>query len=173
MRACFSGAAFVIAFERESQQAFLEAHVEAFEFFGGVFALVRYDNLRSAVKQVLRGRRRSEADRFVALRSHYLYESAFTRPGKQGAHEKGGVEGEVGRFRRNHLVPVPEVASLRELNRLLEDACLDDFERRISRPRADGRGGVPARAAGCCGELPVARSTPPSRPRRGSTRRRW
>jgi transposase len=132
MRACFSGAAFVIAFERESQQAFLEAHVEAFEFFGGAFAVVRYDNLRSAVKQVLRGRRRSEADRFVALRSHYLFESAFTRPGKQGAHEKGGVEGEVGRFRRNHLVPVPEVASLRELNTMLEHACLDDFARRIA-----------------------------------------
>jgi transposase len=132
MRACFSGAAFVIAFERESQQAFLEAHVEAFGFFGGVFEMVRYDNLGAAVKQVLRGRRRTETDRFVALRSHYLYESAFTRPGKQGAHEKGGVEGEVGRFRRNHLVPVPEVATLRELNSLLEHACLDDFERRIS-----------------------------------------
>jgi hypothetical protein len=37
---------------------------------------------------VLRGRRRVETDRFVALRSHYLYESSFTRPGKEGAHEK-------------------------------------------------------------------------------------
>jgi hypothetical protein len=45
---------------------------------------------------VLRGRRRVEQDRFVALRSHYLYESSFTRRGKEGAHEKGGVEGEVG-----------------------------------------------------------------------------
>jgi len=53
MRACYSGAAFVIAFERQSQQAFLEAHVEAFRFFGGVFQTVRYDNLRSAVKQRL------------------------------------------------------------------------------------------------------------------------
>jgi len=105
--------------------------VEAFSFFGGVFALVRYDNLRSAVKQVLRGRRRVEQDRFVAVRSHYLYESVFTRLGRQGAHEKGGVEGELGRFRRAHLVPVPQVASLRELNRLLEDACLDDLDRRI------------------------------------------
>ena len=68
---------------------------------------VRYDNLSSAVKQVLKGRRRVETDRFVALRSHYLFESQFTTPGLQGAHEKGGVEGEVGRFRRNHLVPVP------------------------------------------------------------------
>ena len=131
MRACYSGAAFVIGFERESQQAFLEAHVEAFRFFGGVFALVRYDNLSSAVKQVLRGRRREETDRFVALRSHYLFESAFTRRGREGAHEKGGVEGEVGRFRRNHLVPVPRVSSLKELNDLLEDACFAELNRRI------------------------------------------
>ena len=46
MRACFSGACFVVAFERETQQAFLEGHVAAFEFFGGVFGPTRYDNLR-------------------------------------------------------------------------------------------------------------------------------
>ena len=131
MRACYSGASFVLAFERQTQQAFLEAHVEAFRFFGGAFALVRYDNLRSAVKQVLRGRRRVEQDRFVCLRSHYLYESAFTRKGREGAHEKGGVEGEVGRFRRSHLVPVPTVGSLAELNALLEDGCFGDLTRRI------------------------------------------
>jgi transposase len=131
MRACYSGATFCMAFERQTQQAFLEAHVEAFRFFGGVFSTIRYDNLRSAVKQVLRGRRRAEQDRFVALRSHYLYESTFTLAGRQGAHEKGGVEGELGRFRRSHLVPVPTVSSLAELNRLLEDACLDDFARTI------------------------------------------
>jgi transposase len=131
MRACYSGATFVLAFERQTQQAFLEAHVEAFHFFGGVFETVRYDNLRSAVKQILRGRRRAEQDRFVALRSHYLFESAFTRVGRAGAHEKGGVEGEVGRFRRSHLVPVPKVASLEELNDLLEDGCFADLARRI------------------------------------------
>ena len=132
MRACYSGAAFVIAFERQTQQAFLEAHVEAFRFFGGVFELVRYDNLRSAVKQVLRGRRRVETDRFVALRSHYLYESTFTLTGREGAHEKGGVESEVGRFRRSHLVPVPKVGSLAELNAMLADACGRELERRIT-----------------------------------------
>ena len=107
MRASFSGAAFCQASPVETQQAFLELHVEAFEWFGGVFAQIRYDNLKSAVKKVLKGRRRVEADRFVALRSHYLFASEFTTPGLEGAHEKGGVEGEVGRFRRNHLVPVP------------------------------------------------------------------
>jgi len=91
-----------------------------------------YDNLASAVKQVLRGRRRVESDRFIALRSHYLYESQFTTPGVEGAHEKGGVEGEVGRFRRRHLVPVPDVASLGELNVRMLAGCESDLGRRIT-----------------------------------------
>lgn len=91
MRASHSGAAFAIAFPHCSQQAFLEGHAEAFEWFGGVFGLVRYDNLKAAVKLVLRGRRRVETDRFIGLRSHYLFDSQFTLPGIEGAHEKGGV----------------------------------------------------------------------------------
>jgi transposase len=132
MRASFSGASFCQASLVGTQQAFLELHVEAFEWFGGVFEEIRFDNLTSAVKQVLRGRRRVETDRFVALRSHYLFESQFTTPGIVGAHEKGGVEGEVGRFRRNHLVPVPGVASLAELNTLILAGCEADLGRRIA-----------------------------------------
>ena len=132
MRSCFSGACFVAAFGRETQQAFLEGHAGALQFFGGAFATVRYDNLRSAVAKVLKGRRRVETDRFVALRSHYLFESEFTRRGKEGAHEKGGVEGEVGRFRRNHLVPVPNLADLAELNARLVAACELDLRRTIA-----------------------------------------
>jgi transposase len=101
MRACYSGAEFVVAFERETQQAFLEGHVAALEFFGGVFDLIRYDNLKAAVAQVMKGRRRVESDRFVALRSHYMFESSFCLSGKRGAHEKGGVE------RRCRPVPAP------------------------------------------------------------------
>jgi transposase len=131
MRASFSGAAFCQASLVETQQAFLELHVQAFEWFGGVFAKIRFDNLKSAVKKVLKGRRRVESDRFVSLRSHYLFCSQFTTPGLEGAHEKGGVEGEVGRHRRNHLVPVPHVADLAELNRLLLAGCEADLRRRI------------------------------------------
>jgi transposase len=134
MRASFSGAAFCQASLVETQQAFLELHVQAFEWYGGVFAKIRFDNLKSAVKKVLKGRRRVESDRFVALRSHYLFASQFTTPGLEGAHEKGGVEGEVGRHRRNHLVPVAHVADLAELNALLLAGCGADLARRI-----DGR----------------------------------
>ncbi len=132
LRLCHSGAAFAAAFLNATQQAFLEGHVEAFEFLGGVPALVRYDNLASAVKQVLKGRRRVESDRFVGLRSHYLFDSQFTLVGLRGAHEKGGIEGEVGRFRRRHLVPVPSVGSLAELNTRLLAGCEVDLDRRIS-----------------------------------------
>jgi hypothetical protein len=72
-----------------------------------------------------------ETDRFVALRSHYLFESQFTTAGIAGTHEKGGIEGEVGRFRRTHLVPVPEVADLAELNAVLLAGCEADLRRRI------------------------------------------
>ena len=105
--------------------------MEAFEWFGGVFERVGFDNLTSAVGQVLKGRRRVETDRFVALRSHYLFCSQFTTAGIEGAHEKGGVEGEVGRFRRNHLVPVPAAGDLAELNALILAGCERDLARRI------------------------------------------
>lgn len=65
---------------------------------------------------MLIGRDRVENERFIALRSHYRFDSFFCLAGIDGAHEKGGVEGEVGRFRRAHLVPVPDVADLDELN---------------------------------------------------------
>jgi transposase len=129
MRASHSGATFARAYERETQQAFLEAHALAFEYFGGVFAEIKYDNLKAAVTKILRGRRRIESDRFTAMRSHYLFESVFTTPGKRGAHEKGGVEGEVGRFRRSHLVPVPKVASIAALNQMLDEATTADLAR--------------------------------------------
>lgn len=132
MRACFSGREFHWACWRQTQQAFLEAHVAAFAYFDGVFARLRYDNLGLAVKRVLRGRRREETDRFIALRSHYLFAADFCRPGLAGAHEKGGVEGTVGRFRRRHLVPVPVMADLAALNDYLRAACEADGERRIA-----------------------------------------
>ncbi len=153
LRACHSGASFVGAFPRMTQQAFLEGHAEAFEHFGGVFGLIRYDNLKSAVKLVLRGRRRIESDRFTAMRSHYRFESQFTLVGIAGAHEKGGVEGEVGRYRRRHLVPVPEVGSWAELDALIARGMRHDLHRRIT-GRAEMVGEAMARERVLLGPLP-------------------
>ncbi len=131
MRMSASGKAFRHAYGNEAQEVFLDGHVQAFESFGGVPSRIRYDNLKTAVVKVLQGRSRVESERFVALRSHYGFESFFCRPGIDGAHEKGGVEGEIGRFRRRRLVPVPKVSTLAELNAILHAAVESDDARHI------------------------------------------
>jgi transposase len=130
MRSMASGAAFHRAFFRATQQAFLEAHEHAFAYFGGVFRKLRYDNLSSAVRKILRGQRREETARFIAFRSHWRFQAEFCTPGE--AHEKGGVEGEVGYFRRNHWVPVPVASDLDNLNAQLLAACQRDEHRVIA-----------------------------------------
>nr|BFD87122.1 hypothetical protein StreXyl84_65230 [Streptomyces sp. Xyl84] len=61
--------------------------------------------------------------------------SFYCRPGIEGAHEKGGIEGQIGYFRRSHFVPVSEVSSLAELNEMVEQWDRQDDTRRIgSRP---------------------------------------
>lgn len=135
LRLSHSGKGVTLAFLAPDQTAFLEGHAVAFERLGGVPAgRIRYDNLSAAVARVLRGRDRVETERFIALRSHYGFDAFFCEPGERGSHEKGGVEGEVGRFRRRHLVPVPQVASMAELDALLAAADARDERRRI-----DGR----------------------------------
>jgi transposase len=132
MRACASGAAFHWPLRWATQQAFLEAHVRAFSYFGGSFQEVRYDNLSSAVHRVLQGRQRVETERFIVLRSHYLFRAVFCLPGKKGAHEKGGIEGEVGWFRRNRLVPVPRVSGWEELEQLCLAGSTSELGRRLA-----------------------------------------
>jgi len=130
MRSMASGAAFHRAYPHATQQAFLEAHEVAFRWFGGVFRTLRFDNLASAVKKILRGHQREQAARFIAFRSHWGFQAEFCTPGE--GHEKGGVEGEGGQYRRNHLVPVPQVRSLEELNRLLESESAQEQGRLIN-----------------------------------------
>jgi len=129
VRSMASGAAFHCSYERATQQAFLEAHERAFAYFGGIFALLRYDNLASAVKKILRGYEREQTERFIAFRSHWGFRSEFCNPAS--GHEKGGVEGEVGYFRRNHLVPVPVVGDAAELDEMLLGWCREDGARRL------------------------------------------
>ncbi len=135
LRLSHSGRAVHRVFASQGQEAFLEGHVAAFEVFDGIpFDKIRYDNLRSAVHRVLFGRNRAESGRWLTFRAHYGFDAFYCLPGKDGAHEKGGVEGDGGRFRRTHLVPVPQVESLAELNARLVAADLAEDDRHI-----DGR----------------------------------
>jgi transposase len=130
MRSMASGDAFHRAYTNATQQAFLEGHEHAFAYFGGVFRTLRYDNLTIAVKKILRGYRREETSRVIAFRSHWGFQSEYCNPAS--GNEKGGVEGEVGRYRRNRLVPVPEANDLASLNEQLLAACITDRQRTVS-----------------------------------------
>ena len=130
MRSMASGAAFHRAYTHATQQALLEAHEHAFAYFGGVFHTIRYDNLASAVKKILRGYQRVETDRMIAFRSHWGYQSAYCNPAK--GNEKGGVEGELGWFRRNCLTPISEAANLEALNEQLLEMCWANHKRTLA-----------------------------------------
>lgn len=141
LRLSYSGKAVHRVFATAGQEAFFEGHVHAFRVLGGIpRAHIRYDNLRAAVERILGlTRGRVEADRWTAFRSHWRIEPFYCRPGIEGAHEKGGAEGQIGYFRRNHFVPVPQVKSLAELNAVVDQWDLADEGRRLrSRTRTIG-----------------------------------
>jgi len=129
MRLNYSKARFVMVFPFQKQEAFFEGHIRAFRFFGGVPRRITYDNLKTAVFRVLEGHNRQEQNSFTAFRSYYLFESNYCTPAQ--GHEKGGVESDVGYAQRNFFAPIPQVEDFAVLNRQLDQACLDDMQRRV------------------------------------------
>jgi transposase len=126
----YSDASFVMAFERECTETFWEGHVQGFEFFEGVARRISYDNSKIAVSQILggfQGRRLTRG--FCQLKSHYLFDHHFCRPGR--GNEKGVVEGLVKFTRLNSFVPVPQVRDFAELNARLRQQCTEDRQRRL------------------------------------------
>ena len=121
-----SDGCFVKAYPAETTEAFLDGHVSAFAFLGGVPQSILYDNTRLAVAKILGDGRRQRTRAFSELQSHYLFEDRFGRPGK--GNDKGKVEGMVGYVRRNFLVPVPSLDSFESLNAHLEQRCLERMD---------------------------------------------
>lgn len=120
----YSGAMFVECFPTERQDGFLLGQRHAFECWGGVAKTVVYDNLKPAVAEILAGHTRVEQQAFRHFRSVYRFEALFANTA--AGWEKGSVENLVGYARRRYLVPVPEAASLEELNVQLRADCLAD-----------------------------------------------
>ena len=124
-----SDGCFVKAYPAETTEAFLDGHVSAFAFLGGVPQSILYDNTRLAVARILGNGQRQRTRAFTELQSHYLFEDRFGRPGK--GNDKGKVEGMVGYVRRNFLVPVPSFQSFDALNAHLEQRCLERMDARL------------------------------------------
>ncbi len=128
-----SDGCFVKAYPAETTEAFLDGHVSAFAFLGGVPQSILYNNTKLAVARILGdgGRKRTRA--FTELQSHYLFDDRFGRPGKGNdkGNDKGKVEGLVGYVRRNFLVPIPSFESFEALNACLEWRCLTRMDARL------------------------------------------
>ncbi len=126
----YSGAMFLECFPTERQECFLLGQRHAFEFWGGVATMVVYDNLKPAVREILQGHTRTEQEAFRHFRSVYRFEALFANTA--AGWEKGSVENVVGYGRRTYLVPVPEAATLEELNARLRADCQRDQGRTMA-----------------------------------------
>lgn len=113
VRPCFSGKVFVYIAPNQTQAALFEGLVRAFDFFGGVFHHLWFDNLTPAVRRVLEGREREVQKDFASFVAHYGFEAEFCRPAR--GNEKGGVENSVKFVRSEVFTPIPKVASRSEL----------------------------------------------------------
>ena len=134
MRLMYSGRDFIHVYDRCDRACFLDGHVRAFEFLGGVARRLIYDNLSAAVKRILGLKERDLTDRFKALSSHFLFEPCFARPGE--GHDKGGVEGRGKSIRLQHMTPIVAGSDLETISATV----LRDVERLWQqRKHADGR----------------------------------
>ena len=124
-----SDGCFIKAHPAETTEAFLDGHVSAFAFLGGVPQSILYDNTKLAVARILGDGRRKRTRAFTELQSHYLFDDRYGRPGK--GNDKGKVEGMVGYARRNFLVPIPSFASFDALNAHLERRCLERMDAKL------------------------------------------
>lgn len=111
---CYSSKKFTYAYPNETQEMVFDAHVRAFEFFGGVPEKGIYDNMKTAVNKVLMGSLREFNPSFERLCAHYRVTPVACTPAS--GWEKGQVERQVHIDRAQFFTPMPKVTSLAELN---------------------------------------------------------
>src|SRR5262249_11709905 len=125
----YSNSPFVIARPTERPEAILAGMVAAFEFFGCAPREVWWDNPRTVVSLIARGRERRLHPRYAALASHYAFEALFCLPAH--GNEKPDAESTVKAVQRRFATPVPCVADLEELNGRVPQLCRDQLGRAV------------------------------------------
>ena len=123
----YSNKGFTQAFPSQNQECLLEGMKRIFEYIGGTPRHLRFDNMSTAVVQVLKGNERVLTDGFNRFMLHYRFQAEFCNPAS--GNEKGNVENKVGYSRRNAFVPVPTISSFEEFNKSLWEWCEKDAQR--------------------------------------------
>ena len=117
----YSRAFIVRAYPLQTHEMLFDAHNHAFRVLGGVPQRGIYDNMKTAIDKVGRGKERDINARFLAMASHYLFELEFCNPAS--GWEKGQVEKNVQDARHRLWQPTPRFPSLAALNDWLEARC--------------------------------------------------
>ena len=118
-----SRAFWLKAYPLQSHEMLFDAHAAAFAAFGGVPRRGIYDNMKTAVDKVGRGKERTVNARFQAMASHYLFDPEFCN--RAAGWEKGIVEKNV-QDRRRQLwqeAGLRSWSSVDELNQWLASEC--------------------------------------------------
>lgn len=110
----YSNKGYTQVFPSQNQECLLEGMKRIFEHIGGVPPKLRFDNMTTAVAQVLKGTDRVLTDGFTRFMLHYRFQAEFCNPAS--GNEKGNVENKVGYSRRNAFVPVPTITSFETFN---------------------------------------------------------
>ena len=120
---CASRAFWLSAYPSQSHEMLFDAHARAFAALGGVPTRGIYDNMKTAVDKVGRGKARTVNARFEAMTSHYLFEPEFCNVAS--GWEKGIVEKNVQDRRRQIWREALETrwASMEALNHWLGEQC--------------------------------------------------
>ena len=122
VRLCHSRLPICIAYLRESLEMVMDAHAQAFSFYGGVCGRGIYDNMKTVVTKILQGKERVFHSRFLGMAAHYVFEPVACTPA--AAWEKGQVESQVGLPRKRFFSVRRRFEDLRDLNEFLVSECL-------------------------------------------------
>lgn len=123
----YSDKGYVQFFPSQNQECLLTGLQRIFAHIGGVPIRLRFDNMSTAVAQVLEGSERVLTDSFRRFMLHYRFQADFCNPA--AGNEKGNVENKVGYIRRNVFVPIPTITSFEDFNSTLWEWSEKDAQR--------------------------------------------
>ena len=126
----YSHYGFALALPSERTEAILAGMVAGFTFFGCVPREVWWDNPKTVVREIFKGRERRPNEYYQALASHYTFEALFCMPAR--GNEKPHAETRVRVLQQQWATPVPRVADLDALNAHLRQRALAELGRTVS-----------------------------------------
>ena len=123
LKLCFSRAFWLVAYPSQGHEMLFDAHTRSFAALCGIPRRGIYDNMKTAVDKVKKGKGRVVNARFMAMCAHYLFDPDFCNVAS--GWEKGVVEKNVQDSRRRIWLDAQKIkwASFEELNAWLGDRC--------------------------------------------------